>query len=146
MLLTRAQGKICDGRCPPGTFLLSQNSQPAGDRTSCRSGSYVPICCQGWSINQAVCPSSSWESTFSGGMAFHNTPDIGYTFAPMDKTTVKRSELEGPDLRQNNTAERDVGLALLPPNPDQSLSDGMDSEHSVSAGAPSRLSKRGSVL
>lgn len=93
-LANTLQGKNCNGKCPSGTFLLSQNSQPAGDRASCRSGTYVAICCEDFTINTDICPADSFGALLGGQMPLPNTPDISWLEGNGDGFIGKRSVID----------------------------------------------------
>lgn len=104
-------GKFCDDSCPPGTQFLTQNTQPAGDRSACAHGTYIAICCEDLLSATAQCPASSFDSAFSGGMANTGNAANSYSFGAAVSKKLKRDEngsaLEAPKKkRQNNSGGR----------------------------------------
>lgn len=71
------QSKICDKGCPEGTIFLTQNTQPAGDKTDCAHGSFIAVCCEDLLTLASMCKSQySADFIFSGGMSGAGNKDF----------------------------------------------------------------------
>jgi hypothetical protein len=108
-VLRNVQGKICDGHCPLGTFLLSQNDMPAGDKTACKSGTYVPICCSSWSIDSYICPTTPWGTWYTNQLG-GGGPYATYTYGDPG-IKVKRDETKALALlSKGELSKRQLGF------------------------------------
>lgn len=107
-------GKFCDDSCPHGTWFLTQNTQPAGDRFACAHGSYVAVCCQDIIPATSQCPTTAFDVMSSGGMA--NTGNAANAFGfgaatGLAKRDGNGSALEAPKRKRANNNGRRVFLS-----------------------------------
>jgi hypothetical protein len=88
---------------------------PAGDKTACKSGTYVPICCSSWSIDGSICPATPFETWYTNQLGGSGT-FATYTFG--DPGVAKWDETKALALRsKGELSKRQLGYPVYVPLP-----------------------------
>lgn len=69
--------KKCNSKCPSGWVTLTKNSHITGQKSSCKSGQYAPLCAYEVTVvqNSATCSSSTSNQLLSGGLSLRADQD-----------------------------------------------------------------------